>query len=171
MATRILILWLLGEQPLHGYRIKKILSEVSLGFWFPVEDTSIYSMLRTLVKEGLAREAAQERVGRRPSRMLYAITRSGRRALRERLQAAWQGTRRAPETINAALAAADEFEDDEIADLLRTRLAGLGERRKELLRVTSGAPSPLLARRERALLDAELRWARRELRTLDAATG
>lgn len=167
MVTRILILWLLAEQPLHGYRIKKILGDPSLGFWFPVEDASIYSMLRSLEKAGLAREAGQEREGKRPNRVLYAITRSGRRALRERLQEAWLATRRGPEAISAALAAADEFEDAEIAELLRDRLAAVAGRREELRRVAPGAPSRLLARREQALLEAELRWLRRELGTLD----
>ena len=170
MVTRILILWLLAEQPLHGYRIKKILSDPSLGFWFPVEDASIYSMLRTLEKEGLAREAAQERVGKRPSRVLYAITRPGRRVLRERLQEAWLVTRRGPEVINAALAAADEFEDAEVAELLRDRLAAVARRREELRGVALGSPSRLLARREQALLEAELRWLRREVATLDETT-
>ena len=52
MLTRLLVLWLLSEQPLHGYRIKKILDDDGLRFWFPVEYTSIYAVLRSLVRGG-----------------------------------------------------------------------------------------------------------------------
>ena len=58
--TRLLILWLLAERPMHGYRIAKILSAPALAYWFHVEDASIYSMLRTLVKTGLARIEPEE---------------------------------------------------------------------------------------------------------------
>ena len=51
MLIRLLVLWLLSEQPLHGYRIKRALDDEGLAFWFPVEFASIYSLLRTLVKQ------------------------------------------------------------------------------------------------------------------------
>ena len=53
MLTRLLVLWLLSEQPQHGYRIKKILDDEALRFWFPVEYASIYAVLRSLVRGGL----------------------------------------------------------------------------------------------------------------------
>ena len=79
MLTRLLILWLLSEQSLHGYRIKRILDEETLAVWFPTRVGSIYAVLRTLVREGQVEAVAVEREGQRPERTRYAITAQGRR--------------------------------------------------------------------------------------------
>ena len=161
--TRILILWLLAEGPLHGYRVRKILGAPALAFWFRIEDAAIYSMLRTFVKRGLAREEGQERDGRRPNRTMFRITRQGRAALRDALLAAWTAVGRDHDPVSAALAAADEFEPEEIRRLLRGRREALSDRRNTLMDVAPGAPSALLGRREAALLTAEIAWIDAEL--------
>ena len=46
--ARLLVLWLLAEGPLHGYRIQKILGDPGLAFWFRVEDASIFTRLRSM---------------------------------------------------------------------------------------------------------------------------
>ena len=161
--TRILILWLLAEGPLHGYRVRKILAAPALAFWFRIEDAAIYSMLRSFVKQGLAREEGQERDGRRPSRTMFRITRQGRDALHDALTAAWQAVGRDHDPVSAALAAADAFESAEIRALLHRRRSALRDRREVLRSVASGAPSGLLSRREAALLSAEIAWIDAEL--------
>ena len=90
MLTRLLVLWLLSEQSHHGYRIKKILDDEALRFWFPVEYASIYAVLRSLVRAGYVESVAVEREGQRPERTRYAITREGRRHLSELLERAWR---------------------------------------------------------------------------------
>src|ERR671936_1896132 len=90
MLTRLLVLWLLSEQSLHGYRIKKILDDEGLRFWFPIEFGSIYAVLRSLVKGGYVEATAVEREGRRPQRTRYSITPMGRRHLSELLERAWR---------------------------------------------------------------------------------
>ena len=157
------MLWLLAEGPLHGYRIRKILAAPALAFWFRIEDAAIYSMLRSFVRQGLAREDGQERDGRRPSRTVFRITRPGRAALRQALIDAWQVVARDREPVCAALAAADEFEPDELRSLLCRRRAALSERQDTLKAVAAGAPSGLLSRREAALLAAEIAWIDTEL--------
>ncbi len=82
MTTRLLILWLLAEGPLHGYRIKTILTDRGFALWFALEDAAIYAMLRSLARQGLAEIAGTERQGARPARTLYRITPSGRHAPR-----------------------------------------------------------------------------------------
>ena len=161
--TRLLVLWLLAEGPLHGYRIQKILGDPGLAFWFRVEDASIYAMLRSLVKQGLARIQGEEREGQRPSRTVYRITPAGRKALRQDLEAGWRALEPSREVFAAALAAADELEAEEIRQLLAERRAALSARRARLDRVARSAPSGLLARREAALLDAEIAWLAREI--------
>jgi len=161
--TRLLILWLLAEGPLHGYRIRTILSDPGLAFWFRVEDASIYAMLRSLVKRGLARIQGEEREGQRPSRTVYRITPAGRKALRQGLEAGWRNLEPSREVFAAALAAADELEAEETGQFLAERRAALDERRARLDRVARSAPSGLLARREAALLDAEIAWLAQEI--------
>jgi DNA-binding PadR family transcriptional regulator len=90
VLTRLLVLWLLSEQSHHGYRIKKILDDEGLRFWFPVEYGSIYAVLRSLVRGGYVETVAVEREGQRPERTRYAITREGRQHLAELLERAWR---------------------------------------------------------------------------------
>lgn len=166
MTTRLLILWLLSESPRHGYRIKSILTDPGFALWFPIEDASIYAMLRSLTKQGLAQVTGEERDGNRPSRTLYRITAEGRTALASDLTASWDTIAENGRPIHAVLAARDEFEPEEIVAGLQSRLAGLTARRERLDVLAPRAPSPLLARREGALLDAEIAWAQTELAQL-----
>ena len=161
--TRILILWLLSEGPLHGYRIQQILSTPAFAFWFRIEDAAIYSMLRTLVKRGFARLDGEEQVGNRPQRTLYRITPDGRAELRRRLEAAWGLSEDDKDPVCAALAAADEFEKVEIQGFLAARRAQIENRAESLRALEKAAPSSLLARRTSALLAAERAWIEREL--------
>ena len=116
-VTRLLVLWLLAEEPLHGYRIKRILDAESFRFWFPVQFGSIYSVMRSLVKEGHVVPAATERQGQRPERTRFAITTQGRKHLREMLKLAWVQLPSPAEPISAALAASPELADDVVEEL------------------------------------------------------
>ena len=109
MLTRLLILWLLSEQPLHGYRIKKILDDDALRFWFPVEYGSIYAVLRSLTKRGYVEPVAVERDHQRPERTRYAITREGRQHLAELLERAWRELPSPADPIALALAARSDL--------------------------------------------------------------
>ncbi len=171
MVTRLLILWLLAEGPHHGYSIKAILSDRGFAPWFAVEDASIYAMLRSLVKQGLAEAAGEERIGNRPSRTRYRITPQGRRTLAAELPAALAIAAPRPQPVHAALAAADEFEPCDLRAGLAARQKALVERRKLVGERLLAAPSPLLARRELALLDAELAWLAAEIRNHDRQWG
>ena len=169
--TRILILWLLSEGPLHGYRIEQILSAASFAFWFRIEDAAIYSMMRTLVKTGFARIEGEEQVGNRPQRTTYRITPAGRAELRKRLEAAWSLTEHGKDPICAALAAADEFERDELIGFLEARRDEIARRAQRLTGLAEAAPSSLLAHREAALLTAERAWIEQELTGLRETKG
>ncbi len=163
--TKLLILWLLAEMPMHGYRIRKILRAPELAFWFRLEDASIYSMLRSLVRQGLARPDGDEAGENHKTRSLYAITPAGRQALTEGLRAAWLDTAPRADLPSIALATLDEFEADEISDLLRARRAALESQLEDLSRLARAAPSQLLARREAALLTAEVTWLAAEIKS------
>jgi DNA-binding PadR family transcriptional regulator len=163
VLTRILVLWLLSEGPLHGYRIRKVLRDDVMGFWFAVEDAAIYSLLRTLVREGRAREGDEERAGKR-SRRLYAITREGRAHLRDLLRRAVREPDLGGDVLDAALAARSELDEGEVPALLAARAAALRERLARLSALEAGAPDPSMVGRARGRLRAELRWTRQALR-------
>lgn len=164
MLTRLLILWLLSESPLHGYRIKKILDDETLRFWFPVEYGSIYSVLRTLERQGHVRALAVEREGARPARTRYAITREGREHLRELLRTAWRELPSPAEPFQLALAARSELAEEEVEELLAERRAALDARLTHLDEVARSAPAGEMAERQRALTLAELGWIEQQMR-------
>jgi DNA-binding PadR family transcriptional regulator len=159
VLTRLLVLWLLSEQPLHGYRIKKILDDEALRFWFPVEYASIYAVLRSLVRNGYVETVAVEREGQRPERTRYAITSHGRRHLTELLERAWRELPPAGDPIALALAARSDLEDEQrIPGLLAERRDALRERLEQLDALARSAPAPEMVDRRRALTAAELEW-------------
>ena len=166
VLTRLLILWLLSEQASHGYRIKKILDDPALRFWFPLEYGSIYAVLRSLVKAEHVRIEAVERQGQRPKRTLYAITPSGRSHLAELLERAWRELPSMSEPIVLALAARSDLADEALVpELLAERVAALCERLALLDELEPSAPAPEMVDRQRALTQAELGWAEALLAT------
>ncbi len=159
MLTRLLVLWLLSEQSHHGYRIKKILDDEGLRFWFPVEYASIYAVLRSLVRAGYVESVAVERDGQRPERTRYAITREGRRHLSELLERAWRELPAVGDPIGLALAARSDLEDEgRVPELLTERRDALRERLSRLEALAKSAPAPEMVDRRRALTQAELEW-------------
>jgi DNA-binding PadR family transcriptional regulator len=160
VLTRLLVLWLLSEQSHHGYRIKKILDDEGLRFWFPVEYGSIYAVLRSLVRGGYVETVAVEREGQRPERTRYAITREGRRHLAELLERAWQELPAAGDPLALALAARSDLVDESrVPALLRSRLEALRQRLERLGELERSAPAPEMVDRQRALMQAEVEWA------------
>jgi DNA-binding PadR family transcriptional regulator len=160
VLTRLLILWLLSEQQLHGYRIKKILGEAGLRFWFPIEAASIYAVLRTLVRGGYVEAVAVEREGRRPERTHYGITAAGRRHLAELLERAWRDLPSPADPIALALAARSDLADESaVTGLIAERISGLRERLDRLDALERSAPDLEMVARQRALTNAELAWA------------
>lgn len=158
MLIRLLILWLLSEQPLHGYRIKRALEGDGLAFWFPVEFASIYSLLRTLVKQGHAEELGLEQEGARPERMLYRISRKGRVHYRTLLERAWSELDPPGERLLVALAALPDLPADRIEAALRARKRALTDRVAQCKAVARAAPEPAMVARTLSLTRADLKW-------------
>jgi DNA-binding PadR family transcriptional regulator len=158
-VSRLLVLWLLSEGPLHGYRIKKILDDESLRFWFPIEYGSIYAVLRSLVQGGYVEVVAVEREGQRPERTRYAITHEGREHFIGLLMHAWRELPSPADPLQLALAARSELADEQVSQLLRERVAALAERAEALERLARSAPAAELVERQLALTHAELGWA------------
>jgi DNA-binding PadR family transcriptional regulator len=164
-VTRILILWLLVESPLHGYAVRRILAERGLAFWFPVDYGSIYAVLGALERQGYAQALETEREGARPERTRYAITPRGRRHLEELLREAWRHISTAADPVQAALLARDELEGAEVTRLLEQRVGDLEARLAALHAMARSAPDPAMVTRQLVLTQAELAWAREQLQS------
>jgi DNA-binding PadR family transcriptional regulator len=156
--TRLLILWLLSEQPLHGYRIKRILENDAYAFWFELEFTSIYSALRTLVKLEFVAETGLEQDGARPERMGYRITRAGREHLRELIRKAWRATPLLGDAFPMAIAGVPELPEAEIESLKAERIALLETRLAHCKQLRAASLDEAMVDRSVAMLAAELRW-------------
>jgi DNA-binding PadR family transcriptional regulator len=158
--VRLLILWLLSEGPLHGYRIRRILAEPSLAAWLRVEDASIYSMLKTLAGEGfVAAEMPPPTTGRGPQpKAQYRITPAGRKHYTTLLEMAWREPLPLAHAVQVALAAQADVSAAVLARAWRDRHAVLSAQRGTLDATWASAPHPHMVERGLALIDAELRW-------------
>src|SRR5262245_32344415 len=120
-----------------------------MGKWFPIHAASIYSMLRTLLKEGFVREGTTDRDGARPPRTPYAITKAGREELRRLLRRAWTELPAPGDAFHVALMSTAELDPDEFASLRAARRTALAERLAALERDARALPSAGLASLER----------------------
>ena len=82
-----ILLALLCERPMHGYELYQLVrgDEALRAIW-RIEQSQLYFLLRKLKDRGHIGEKAEEQSGG-PPRLVYAPTRSGRKALAEWLRA------------------------------------------------------------------------------------
>jgi DNA-binding PadR family transcriptional regulator len=156
--SRLLVLWLLAERSSYGYEIKKSLTDAGMAFWFALEDASIYSALRTLVRHGYASEVGVEQDPGRPQRTRYAITPAGRRHYQDLLKAGAATVSLPVAGLDVVLAAQGDLSASELQLALETRRSGLLALIAGIDRERGACPHPAIADRNRALLAAELRW-------------
>ncbi len=124
MSTRLVILGLLREQPLHGYEIKRIIEE-HMGDWTNIAFGSIYFALKKLTEEGFVEQAGVEQEGHRPSRMIYQIAEAGRQEFMRLLRETWREPERHYYAIDIGLAFIEALPLEEINDYLQGRVAQL----------------------------------------------
>jgi len=156
--ARLLILWLLAERRLTGYEIKKALTDDGMTFWFALEDGSIYSVLRTLVKHGDAEVVGTEQEGNRPKRTRYRITAQGRRHYKELLVEALRTPLLPVAPIDVALAARGDLDSTIVSEALAGRTKSLHELTVEIEQQRTAAPSDALVDRNSIIVQAELDW-------------
>ncbi len=126
MTTRLVILGLLRERPLHGYELKQTIEE-HMGDWTSIAFGSIYFALGKLSEEGLVEQVATEQEGRRPSRTIYQITAAGREEFLRLLRQVWRDVERHYYAIDIGLAFMAALPLKEIKDYLQGRVAELEE--------------------------------------------
>jgi len=161
MNVRLLVLGLLGRQPMHGYELRRIAEESRLDAWAGILPGSIYHALRQLEKEGLVALKATERTGAR-AREIYRITPAGRAALKQLVRDAWREPARAfPTSLYGALSFREQLEPSEERAAIEAQIAQL-EREIALWERARPLKGPM-APAETALFDNGLDHLRTDL--------
>lgn len=83
MSVRNAILGFLAKKPRHGYELRVAFSAVVGGISWDVKPAQIYTTLDRLEESGLVQTKSDIGEGREPDRRIYAITRDGKKVLKE----------------------------------------------------------------------------------------
>lgn len=124
-ATRLMVLGVLAERPMHGYDVKGTLRSWGAEWWAGVTDGSIYSALKTMERDGLLEIERTERAGTRPERTVYAVTGRGRDEFLRLLREAWWQYQPVQHPLAVAATFAGHLPKEEVDAALRARAAGL----------------------------------------------
>ena len=110
--VNIFTLILLGDEPTHGYQIKKLIEERTLGEWSP-SDSTMYTILKDLKEKDLIKPIENQEPEN--PRIIYELTKKGRVTLDLMLEKQKE-MRESMKNIFASTGIKDLFED-EIKDL------------------------------------------------------
>jgi DNA-binding PadR family transcriptional regulator len=121
MSTRLVILGLLKDKPLHGYELKQIIEE-RMDDWTSIAFGSIYFALDKLNEEGFVERISEERIGNRPSRSVYQITEKGKEEFTVLQKEIWQDFSRQYYPLDIALAFSGSLPPEEVKGYLRKRI-------------------------------------------------
>jgi len=174
MSTRLVILGLLRDQPLHGYEIKHIIEE-HMGDWTSIAFGSIYFALGKLSEEGMIEMVATEKEGNRPSRSIYQITEAGRAEFLRLLRDVWSGLEREYYAIDIGLAFMNALPAEEIKGYLYHRMVQmesllqyLGSHEQEQMgQPEVPASAVAIFEHSHAHLAAELAWTKELLEKIE----
>jgi len=174
MSTRLVILGLLREQPLHGYEIKQIIEE-HMGDWTSIAFGSIYFALGKLSEEGLIEMVATEKEGNRPSRSIYQITEAGRAEFLRLLREVWSEPERQYFAIDVALAFMNALPAQEVKGYLQKRVGQLegllhylgSHEQEQMGQPEVPASAVAIFEHSRAHMAAELAWTKELLKKME----
>ncbi len=175
--SSLLVLGLVAERPRHAYEVEACIRERKLRQWTAIGFSSLYALLDRLEREGLL-QSTRETVGKRPARRTYSITDEGLARVRKGVTALLETPTEHRSPICVALALSAGTPPQELVAPLE-RLSANADAALVLLEQREQAAraqwwSPVLAAtfaHDRALIEAEAKWARETARALaDAAS-
>lgn len=127
------VLSMLTEEPMHAYRMQQLIKERHKDDVVNVSQrNAIYQTIERLLRDGLIRIRSTERNERRPERITYEITDTGRRTLKEWLRAMLSTVRNEFPEFPAALSFLPNLTTGEAIEALTTREGNLVGRLAEL---------------------------------------
>jgi DNA-binding PadR family transcriptional regulator len=128
--TRLVILSILKQRPMHGYEIQQIIQEQKFEQWTDILSGSIYFALNQMEKEELIRAEGEERTGNR-IRKIYAITKQGGDAYLQLLREALASPPHSLKSgFSLALGMAYNLSVEERSKILRQNIRNLEELRQ-----------------------------------------
>jgi len=123
-TTRLLVLGVVRIfQPVHGYDVRRELVSWHVEEWASLATGSIYSQLKTLVKEGMIETVGKDQVGGKPERTTYKITPRGEVELSELLRETLWQWRMPVDPLVAAISLMGLIKRDELIAGLEARQA------------------------------------------------
>jgi DNA-binding PadR family transcriptional regulator len=130
-STRVLILGVLLDGPLHGYEVRKKLELWGAQHWANVAFGSIYHALAKMAEEGLLKvvksTGSSGGGGGRNGRVVYGITGEGRAEFDRRLREHWTDIMPIVDPFQVALTFMDRLPKSDLMAAVRER----GERLRE----------------------------------------
>lgn len=124
IEQELILLGLLKESPKHGYEIKKKIKEI-LSLFAGIDLKSIYYPLRILEKKGLVTKRITK-PGRRPQRLVYALTPKGESRFKELLTQSLLNFKRPQFSLDLSLYFLNYLKPNILKRRLRARLHVLG---------------------------------------------
>jgi DNA-binding PadR family transcriptional regulator len=162
----LIVLWLLFEEPMHVYRMQKMIEAQAKDRVVNVRSrANLYQTIERLLRLGLVSVRETTRIPGHPDRVVYAITDAGREAAREWTREMLRSTgEEYPEFIVAVSVLFGLEPDDARAQLeLRAeRLATELAETEAAFEIAPDLPRLFMLEEEyrRAVLRAELSWVR-----------
>ena len=166
----------LTERPMYPYEMAAVLRERGKDQAIKINWGSLYTVVRNLEKHGFIEAVQVAREGRQPERTTYQITDAGRAEARDWVRELLGTPEREYTSFEAALGEGSMLPPDEIAALLRQRLAALAEsiaaEEEGLATVAQHVPRLFLIESEyhEAMRRAEAEWVRGLLAEIEDGT-
>ena len=118
--TELAALGLVNREPIHGYRLNRIVQEMHLEQWANLSPSSIYNSLGRLARQG-AVSTTRERDGKAPEKIVYQITSKGRKNLVDLLRKSLVYVGPEDRLFYLGLTFAESLRTEEIVTLLKAR--------------------------------------------------
>src|SRR5487761_544195 len=166
----------LTERPMYPYEMAAVLRQRGKDEAIKINWGSLYTVVRNLEKHGFIEAVQVAREGRQPERTTYQITDAGRAEARDWVRELLGTPEREYTSFEAALGEGSMLPPDEIAALLRQRLAALAEsiaaEEEGLATVARHVPRLFLIESEyhEAMRRAEAEWVRGLLAEIEDGT-
>jgi DNA-binding PadR family transcriptional regulator len=170
------VLSALVERPMYPYQIATVLKERGKDNAVNINWGSLYTVVRNLEKSGFIEAVETQKEGRQPERTVYRVTDAGLAELHDWLRELIGEPEREHTRLEAGLSDGLHLHPDEVAALLRRRLAaleeGIADEQEELETARQKMPRIFLIESEyhHALVKAEAKWIRGLLKELDEGT-
>jgi DNA-binding PadR family transcriptional regulator len=159
MERRLLLLGLLRQEDMHGYRLNEFI-ERDLAFCTDIKKPSAYYLLEKMAEEGyLDTLEEQDEIIGRPPRTVYHLTPEGETCFQEMLRSLLGGYQRRVFPVDMAIAFVNELPSEEALQLLHKR-RNLVEQELDKLASIPGHEGALwlVIEHHRISLEAEVAW-------------